>query len=87
VEKGNKQMETIYKTDFRVGSNIINLIRKEGGYAVTNRSGKDLGFISRDFGWCFYGHDEVSSQFAKNVSKEFPFGNMWREFIISVLGE
>ena len=80
-------METIYKTDFRVGGNLINLIRKEDGYAVTNRSGRDLGFIYKPWGWCFLGRNEVSSQFAKKVSKEFPFGNMWREFIISILGE
>ena len=80
-------METIYKTDFRVGGNLINLIRKEDGYAVTNRGGKDLGFISKTFGWHFEGRNAVSAQFAKKVSKEFPFGNMWREFVISVLGE
>lgn len=45
-------METIYKTNFRVGGNLINLIRKEDGYAVTNRGGKDLGFICKTFGWC-----------------------------------
>ena len=79
-------MNTVYKTDFRVGHNLINLIRKEDGYAVTNRSGRELGFIYKPWGWCFLGRDEVSSQFAKKVSKAFPFGNQWLGFLEANVG-
>ena len=76
----------IIKTDFRVGHNLINLTRKEDGYAVTNRAGKAIGFISKTWGWCFMGYDEVSSQFAYKVSKAFPFGNQWLSFLEANVG-
>lgn len=81
-------MNTVYKTDFRVGHNLINLTRKKDGYEVTNRAGKAIGFIDKTWGWCFYGYndDEVSSQFAYKVSKAFPFGNQWFGFLEVYVG-
>ena len=67
----------IVKTDFRVGRNLINLVRVETGWEVTNRNRSIIyGVISEENNYCFYGWKH-GSDFARAINKvirsPFPF--------------
>lgn len=74
-------MNTIIKTNFKVGSNLINLIRTENGYQVTNRKGVSFGYLDKTFGWCFLARSMDGHNFARKVNKVYPFGNAFLAFL------
>lgn len=74
-------MNDIIKTNFKVGSNLINLIRTENGYQVTNRKGVSFGYLDKTFGWCFLARSIDGHNFARKVNKVYPFGNAFLAFL------
>jgi hypothetical protein len=67
----------IIKTDFRVGHNLINLVRVETGWEVTNRNRSIIyGVISEEHNYCFFGWkngDKFARAINKVIHSPFPF--------------
>lgn len=74
-------MNTTIKTNFKVGSNLINLVRTENGYQVTNRKGVSFGYLDKTFGWCFIAETISGYNFAQKVNEVYPFGNAFLAFL------
>ena len=63
----------IVKTNFRVGKNLINLVRQEKGWLVTNRGNSiQYGVISEEWNYCFFGWKD-GGDFAKAINKAIRF--------------
>ena len=72
----------IVKTNFRVGKNLINLVRQEKGWLVTNRSNSiQYGVISEEWNYCFFGWKE-GDLFARAISKAIRFAAQPYKFFI-----
>ena len=72
----------IVKTNVRVGKNLINLIRQENGWLVTNRSNSiQYGVISEEWNYCFFGWKE-GDLFARAISKAIRFAAQPYKFFI-----
>lgn len=75
-------IDDIVKTDFRVGKNLINLVRRENGWLVTNRSNSiQYGVISEEWNYCFFGWKD-GDLFARAISKVIRFAAQPYKFFI-----
>ena len=74
-------MNSIIKTNFKVGSNLINLVPTENGYQVTNRKGVSFGYLNKTFGWCFIAEPMVGYDFAQKVNEVYSFDNAYLAFL------
>ena len=74
-------MNIIIKTNFKVGSNLINLVPTENGYQVTNRKGVSFGYLNKTFGWCFIAETISGYNFAQKVNEVYPFDNAYLAFL------
>lgn len=74
-------MNTIIKTNFKVGNSLINLIRTENGYQVTNRKGVSFGYLDKTFGWTFIAEPMIGYDFVRKVKNVYPFGNAFLSFL------
>jgi hypothetical protein len=84
-KKGTNNMyniNDIVKTNFRVGKNLINLVRVETGWEVTNRSHKIIyGVISERNNYCFFGWKH-GGEFARAINKAIRFSSQpFRYFV------
>ena len=74
-------MNTTIKTNFKVGSNLINLVRTENGYQVTNRKGVLFGYLDKTFGWSFIADTMIGHDFEQKVNEVYPFDNAFLAFL------
>ena len=70
------------ETDFRVGRSLINLVRVENGWEVTNRSHSIIyGVISEKHNYCFFGW-KYGYKFAKAINKAIRFASNPFKFFV-----
>ena len=78
----NYNINDVVETDFRVGCSLINLVRVETGWEVTNRSRSVIyGVISEEYHYCFFGW-KYGYKFAKAINKAIRFApNPFKFFV------
>lgn len=76
------KINDVVKTNFRVGKNLINLVRVETGWEVTNRSHSVIyGVISEEYNYCFFGWKN-GHKFARAITKAIRFAAQPYKFFI-----